>query len=104
MLSRKYTTMGNNEKYKQFKNRNLSEQKKAERNDYTEQFELNKQDLKKSWKISKNMIGKEDGGYSMNQIDFLINGQYISNCNTIENSFNTYCINVGNVLIAISSH
>ena len=44
------------------------------------------------------MIGKEDGGYSMNQKDFLINGQYISNNNTLENSFNTYCINVGKSL------
>ena len=29
------------------------------------------------------MIGREDGRYSTNQIDFLIHGQYISNSNTI---------------------
>ena len=34
----------------------------------------------------------------MNQIDFLINCQYISNSNTIANSFNNYFINVGNSL------
>ena len=44
------------------------------------------------------MIGKEDSGCHMNQIDFLINGQYISNSNTIANSFNNYFINVGNSL------
>ena len=98
MLSRKYPTLENQEKYKQFKNQNLSNQRKAERKYYTEQFELNKQDLKKSWKIIKNMIGKEDNRCYMNQIDFLINGQYISNNNTIANSFNNYFINVGNSL------
>ena len=98
MLSRKYPTLENQEKYKQFKNQNLSNQRKAERKKYTEQFELNKQDLKKSWKIIKNMIGKEDNRCYMNQIDFLINGQYISNSNTIANSFNNYFINVGNSL------
>ena len=44
------------------------------------------------------MIGKEDSRCHMNQIDFLINGQYISNSNTIANSFNNYFINVGNSL------
>ena len=43
--------MENKQKYKQFRNRNLNEQRKAERNDYTEKFELNKNELKKSWKI-----------------------------------------------------
>ena len=43
--------MENKQKYKQFRNRNLNEQRKAERNYYTEKFELNKNDLKKSWKI-----------------------------------------------------
>ena len=47
LLSRKYPTLEN----KQFKNRNLNEQRKAERNYYTEQFELNTHDIKKSWKI-----------------------------------------------------
>ena len=44
------------------------------------------------------MIGKEDSGCFMNQIYFLINGQYISNNNTIANSFKNYCINVENSL------
>ena len=49
MLGRKYPTLENQEKYKQFTNQNLSNQRKAERKYYTEQFELHKQDLKKSW-------------------------------------------------------
>ena len=98
LLSRKYPTLENKQRYKQFKNRNLNEQRKAERNYYTEQFELNKHDIKKLWKVIKNMIGREDGRYSTNQIDFLIHGQYISNSNTIANNFNNYFINVGSSL------
>ena len=90
--------MENKQKYKQFRNRNLNEQRKAERNYYTEKFELNKNDLKKAWKIIKNMIGKEDNRYSLNHIDFLINGQYISDSKTIANSFNNYFINIGSSL------
>ena len=44
------------------------------------------------------MIGKEDNGCHINQIDFLMYGQYISNNNTIANCFNNYFINVGNLL------
>ena len=98
MLSRKCPTLENKQRYKQFKNRNLNEQRKTERNYYTEQFELNKHDIKKSWKVIKHMIGREDGRYSTNQIDFLIHGQYISNSNTIANNFNNYFINVGSSL------
>ena len=44
------------------------------------------------------MIGWEDGRYTTNQIDFLLNGKYISNSNTIANNFNNYFINVGSSL------
>ena len=90
--------MENKQKYKQFRNQNLNEQRKAEINYYTEIFELNKNDLTKSWKIIKNMIGKEDNRYSLNHIDFLINGQYISDSKTIANSLNNYFINIGSSL------
>ena len=46
----------------------------------------------------ENLFGREDGIYSMNQIDFRINGQYISNSNTIANNFNNDFINVGSSL------
>ena len=41
------------------------------------------------------MIGKDNSECSKYQIDFLINGQYSSNSNTIANSFNNYFTNVG---------
>ena len=36
----------------------------------------------------------------MNQIDFLINCQYVSDCKTIANTFNNYFINVGSLLVS----
>ena len=48
----------------------MNNQRKAERSYYREQFELNKQDFRKSWKIIKNIIRKDDKKYSMKQIDF----------------------------------
>ena len=51
LLSRKFPTLENKQRYKQFKNRNLYEQRKADRSYYTEQFKLNKHDIKKAWKI-----------------------------------------------------
>ena len=41
------------------------------------------------------MIGREVGRYSTNQIDFIINSQYISKSNTMANNFNNYFIIVG---------
>ena len=53
LLSRKYPTLENKQRYKQFKNRNLNEQRKAEQNYYTEQFELNKHILRNRGKLLK---------------------------------------------------
>ena len=84
--------------YKQYKNQNLSKQRKAERDYYREQFEMHKHDLKKSWKVIKNIIGKEDKSTSKKQTIFLINNQYTTEKQTIANSFNNYFINVGSSL------
>ena len=48
-ISRKHPTTENKEIYKKFKNTNLNNQRKAEHSYYREQFELNKQDVNKSW-------------------------------------------------------
>ena len=51
-----------------------------------------------TWKIIKNMIGKNDETYSTKQIDFLIRNQYVSDNSTIANSFNNYLTNIGGAL------
>ena len=77
---------------------NLSNQGKAERNYYKEQFDLHKTDLKRSWNIIKNIIGKEDYRRSAKYIVFLINNKYISDGKIIANTFNNYFVNVGSSL------
>ena len=77
---------------------NLSNQRKAERNYYKEQFDLHKTDLKRSWNIIKSIINKEDNRRSAKDIVFLINNKYISDGKLIANTFNNYFVNVGSSL------
>ena len=51
-------TPGNIKNYKTYKNTNLSQQRKAERDYYLEQFEIHKNDLRNSWKIIKYILEK----------------------------------------------
>ena len=75
---RQIPTKKNTDNYKKYKNVNLSNQRKAERNYYREQLDLHKTDLKKSCNIIKNIISKEDNRHSEKHTCFLINNQYIS--------------------------
>ena len=59
-ISIKDTTESNKKLYKVFKNEVLSKQRKAEREYYQTQFELNADDLNKSWKILRRIIGKDE--------------------------------------------
>ena len=97
-IQKKNQTSESIKKFKQYKNQNLSKQRKPERDYYREQFEMHKHDLKKSWKVLKNIIGKEDKGTSIKQTIFLINNQYTTEKQTIANSFTNYFINVGSSL------
>ena len=97
-LSKRIPTRANKDNYKKYKNMNLSNQRKAERNNYKEKFDLNKTDLKRSWNIIKNIIGKEDNRRSAKDIVFLIDNQYISDGKIIANTFNNYFVNVGSSL------
>ena len=74
--------------YKQYKNKNLAKQRKTERGYYHEQFEIHQHDLKKSWKVLKNIIGKEDNHTIKKQTVFLKNNQYTTDRQTIANTFN----------------
>ena len=53
LLSKQIPTQANKDNYKKYKNCNLSNHRKAERNYYKEQFDLHKTDLKRSWKTIK---------------------------------------------------
>ena len=92
-------TPENIKNYKKYKNTNLSKQRKAERDYYHEQFEIHKYDLRNSWKIIKEMIGKVDQCKVKKHTTFLINNnQYSSDTKIISNQFNEFFTNVGNSL------
>ena len=97
-LKRRSPTPENIKNYNTYKNANLSKQRKAERDYYNEQFELHKNDLKNSWKIIKEMIGKVDKHRVNKHTTFLINNHYSSDTKIIANHFNEYFINVGSSL------
>ena len=49
----------NRSTYKNYNNKLNSIKRKAERDHYSNQLEINKSDMKKSWKIRKTVIGKK---------------------------------------------
>ena len=63
--------------YKKYKNALNSILRKEERHYYSQQLELNKKDLAKSWKIKKNVIGKKDQSNNSVPTMFHINNKKI---------------------------
>ena len=70
IISKKIPTKLNIQKYKSFKNRNLADQRAAERAHYKEQFVIFSDDLKKSFRVLRKLICKDNGHNMTNTIDF----------------------------------
>ena len=68
----------------------------AERQYYGDQLELNKQDLGKSWKTIKEIIGKSNR--NENNLKFNVNGTMTNDPLTIANAFNNYFVDIGPTL------
>ena len=96
-ISKKFPTELNIQKYKSFKNQNLSDQRAAERSYYKDQFGIFGDDLRKSFKVLRKVIGKQDG-QSMANIDFIIGNKLVSDETEIANRFNNYFVTVGKSL------
>ena len=79
------------------KNRNkvISLQRKAERNYYKEQLEINEHDLRKSWNVIKDIIGKEGKNKQNKSAKFIIDNKTSTDSYEIANHFNNYFLNVG---------
>ena len=73
-------------------------QRKTERNYYKEQFELNENDIRKSWKVIKDVIGKHEHRLYNDHEDFYMNSKLTIDKNQIANSFNNYFVNIGKSL------
>lgn len=85
-------------KSKQFNNKLTSLMRIREREYHEEQMNLNKIDLTKSWKIIKEIIGKDKCG-DKTELKFIINGKITSDIQIICNEFNNYFVQIGPKLI-----
>ena len=98
IISKKTPTELNIQKYKSFKNRNLADQRATERAHYKEQFGIFSDDLKKSFRVLRKLICKDNGHNMTNNIDFVIDKSIVSDKTKIANGFNDYFVNVGSTL------
>ena len=89
--------------YKTYNNKLNSIKRKAEREYYSNQLEINKSDMKKSWNIMKSVIGNKRK--SPKKVStFIINGKKITDEIRIANEFNNYFVSVGHTLASKLAH
>ena len=79
--------------YKRFRNKLNRSLKAAEKEHYAKLFEENKKNLKKSWKILKEIIGKAKSSNLCTR--FKVDGHYTTDKQKITDGFNKFYINVG---------
>ena len=82
--------------YKQYRSKVNSEMLVAERKYYQNMLENNKVNLKTTWQILKDIIGKSKPGNTSNI--FLINGSIVEDSKVIVNAFDDFYINIGSNL------
>ena len=75
--SKKYPTKDNIRKYKRFRNQVLSNQRRAARNYYHEQFEIRGPNTKSGWALIHFLTGLGNKNTQKNVNEFLINGKLI---------------------------
>ena len=95
MKSKKYKSEYLDNKYKLYKKQLSKLLKIAEKQHYHHLLESNKRNLKKSWAIIKDVIGKKKIENSNCNKEFLIDGRIVSDKNVIANNFNNFFSNIG---------
>ena len=79
--------------YKKLRNELTSALRNSELNHYSDDFGLHNRNFHKTWNVLKVILGK-DGNNSKRKINFLVNGNYITDSIEIANSFNIFfCVN-----------
>ena len=94
IISKKIPTELNIQKYKSFKNRNLADQRAAERAHYKEQFGIFSDELKQSFRVLMKLICKDNGHNMTKSIDLIIDKSVVSDKTKITNRFNDYFVNM----------
>ena len=83
--------------YNKYRNKLNHLIKVSERRHYREKFDQYKNDLQKSWKLIKEVIGRNRSKPRICK-QFNINGTIVEDSKTISNQFNDYFVNIGNSL------
>ena len=86
-----------NKTYKTSRNEIISELRNTEIKYYSNELELHKNDLSKSWKILRSIIGK-DSNNSTKKISFNINNTVVTDSEVIANEFNNLFVSIGPTL------
>ena len=86
-----------NRLYKRKRNQLISELRNTEIIYYINQLEIHKNDSKKSWKIFKNIIGK-DSLSSKRKLKFTINNETVNDSQIIATEFNNFFTSIGPAL------
>ena len=94
----KNPSLENSLKYTRYRNNLTSILRVCGRNYYAEQIEINKHDLKKYWKIIKEIIGKNNSGGNR-RTEYNIKGVLTNDLYIISNKFNKYFTNIGPELV-----
>jgi len=96
ILYRKKRSTYNEIQYKLYKNRLKHLIQAAKKYYYQDLLAANKSNLKQSWRILREIIGKK--GHNVCNTEFLIDGDLITDKNVIVNSFNEFFVNIGPTL------
>ena len=94
----KHPTEANIKIYKKFQNQVLSNQRRAARNYYHEQFEIRGPNTKSGWALINFLTEQGNKNPQKKNLEFVINNKTISDNVTIADSFNDYFVNVGKSL------
>ena len=89
----KHDTAFNKMHYHDFKSSLQQQLKNREKEYYNDLVEKNKSNMRKTWDIIKNVIGKKK--QSLKYSEFIVDGKPTNNANVIANKFNEYFAHIG---------
>ena len=73
-------------------------QRKAEMDYQREQLTLNTHDLRKSWKVLRQILGLKAGKQNCTNFEFIIHGNVVNDTCEVATHFNDYFVNIGKSL------
>ena len=84
--------------YKEYKNKNLTNQRIAEKDYFRKQFDLQSHDIGKAFKVIRTLLDEDAGFHVCKTVDFIIDNRLVCDYNVISNTFNDYFISIGSIL------